>query len=173
MKKSLKIILILVGVLAAAFYGFKTFTKSHSPAETVSFDKNGLKVDITYSRPSMKGRQIFGALVPYGQVWRTGANEATLFSVGRDVTVAGQSLKAGKYTLWTIPNEGKWTIIINKETGQWGTNYNEKEDVVKVDVPSGKTDEVIEQFTIQLKEAAGGSDLSLAWEGTQAVVPIR
>jgi hypothetical protein len=88
-----------------------------------------LTVQVDYSRPYKKRREIFGKLLPYGQVWRTGANEATIFDVKQDIKIGDKSLKAGKYTLWTIPNADKWTVILNSETGQWGTNYNEKKDV--------------------------------------------
>src|SRR5690606_37609349 len=102
------------------------------------------KVD--YCQPAVKGRVIFGELVPYGQVWRTGANEATVIEINRDVKVAGSDLKAGKYSLWTIPTPEKWTIIFNSETGQWGTMYAEDTDVLKVEVRSSMKDTSTERF---------------------------
>ena len=101
MNKIVKIILIVAAVLVVAFFGFKSFTKSKSPAETAKFDQNGLTVQVDYCRPYKKGREIFGKLLPYGQVWRTGANEATIFDVKQTIKVGDKTLKAGKYTLWT------------------------------------------------------------------------
>lgn len=163
----------MVAVLVIAFFGFKAFTKSKSPAETAKFDQNGLTVQVDYCRPYKKGREIFGKLLPYGQVWRTGANEATIFEVKQDIKVDDKTLKAGKYTLWTIPNADKWTVILNSETGQWGTNYDEKRDVLRVDVPVGKAAEMMEQFKIDFAAAEGGADMVLRWDNTEVKVPIR
>lgn len=173
MNKIVKIILIVAAVLVVAFFGFKSFTKSKSPAETAKFDQNGLTVQVDYCRPYKKGREIFGKLLPYGQVWRTGANEATIFDVKQTIKVGDKTLKAGKYTLWTIPNADKWTVIMNEETGQWGTNYDEKKDVLRVDVPVGKSVEMMEQFKIDFAAAEGGVDMVLRWDNTEVKVPIR
>lgn len=173
MKKPVKIALIVVVALVAAFFGLKTYTKSHSPAETVKADQNGLNVEVNYCQPSMKGRKIFGELVPFGKVWRTGANEATIIKFNKDVRIAGQPLKAGNYTLWTIPNQNSWTIIFNSETGQWGTNYDAKTDVLKVDVPSAQSASAVEQFKINLNPTGTGIDMTLNWENTEVKVPIQ
>lgn len=172
MNKIVKIVLIIAAVLAVAFFGLKTFTKSKSPAETAKFDQNGLTVQVDYCRPYKKGREIFGKLLPYGEVWRTGANEATIFDVKQDIKVGDKTLKAGKYTLWTIPNADKWTIILNSETGQWGTNYDEKKDVLRVDVPVGKSAEMMEQFKIDFAAATTGAEMILRWDNTEVKVPI-
>lgn len=172
MNKIVKIVLIIAAVLAVAFVGLKTFTKSKSPAETAKFDQNGLTVQVDYCRPYKKGREIFGKLLPYGEVWRTGANEATIFDVKQDIKVGDKTLKAGKYTLWTIPNADKWTIILNSETGQWGTNYDEKKDVLRVDVPVGKSVEMMEQFKIDFAAATTGAEMVLRWDNTEVKVPI-
>lgn len=173
MNKIVKIILIVVAVLAVAFFALRTYTKSKSPAETAKFDQNGLSVQVDYCRPYKKGREIFGKLEPYGKVWRTGANEATIFDVKQDVKIGDKALKAGKYSLWTIPNVDKWTIVLNSETGQWGTMYDEKKDVLRVDVPAGKTAETVEQLTIDFATAEGGSDMNIRWDNTEVKVPIR
>jgi Protein of unknown function (DUF2911) len=173
MNKIVKIILVVVAVLAVAFFGLKTFTKSKSPAESAKFDQNGLSVQVDYCRPYKKGREIFGKLEPFGKVWRTGANEATIFDVKQDVKIGDKALKAGKYTLWTIPNADKWTIVINSETGQWGTNHDETKDVLSVDVPVGKTASTIEQLTIGFVAAEGGADMNISWDNTEVKVPIR
>ena len=172
MNKIVKIILIIAAVLVVAYLGLKTFTKSKSPAETTKFDQNGLTVQVDYCRPYKNGREIFGKLLPYGEVWRTGANEATIFDVKQDVKVGDKTLKAGKYTLWTIPNADKWTVILNSETGQWGPNYDEKKDVVRVDVPVGKSAEMMEQFKIDIAAAAIGAEMILRWDNTEVKVPI-
>ena len=173
MSKPVKIILIVVAVLVAAFFGLKAFTKSKSPGETAKFDQNGLSVQVDYCRPYKKGREIFGKLEPYGKVWRTGANEATIFDVKQDVKIGDKALKAGKYTLWTIPNVDKWTIVLNSETGQWGTNHDETKDILSVDVPVGKTASIIEQLTIDFTAAEGGTDMGIRWDNTEVKVPIR
>ncbi|TAH18665.1 MAG: DUF2911 domain-containing protein [Cytophagales bacterium] len=173
MKKIIIIIASIVAVIAAAGYGFRTFTKMASPETSSSFDKNGLKVSVSYSQPSKKGREIFGKLVPYGAIWRTGANEATEIEISKDVTVAGQALKAGKYSLFTIPNQDKWTVVFNSEIAMWGLSYDEKNDVLRVDVPTTSRDEMLEKFTISLQEAEGGADMMLEWDKTKVVVPIR
>lgn len=173
MNKIVKIVLISVAVLALAFFGYMTYTKSKSPASTVAFNENGLSVQVDYCQPYKKGRVVFGTLVPYGKVWRTGANEATIFDVKQDVKVADKPLKAGKYTLWTIPDTDKWTIIFNGQTGQWGTMYDESKDVMRVEVPASKIAETVEQFNISLAPATGGSDMILRWENTEVKVPVR
>ena len=100
---------------------------------------DGKTITIDYSRPSAKGRQVFGGLVPYGKEWRTGANEATTFVTTTDLMVGDKHVPAGNYTLYTIPNQQQWTLIINKQTGQWGTVYDEKQDLVRVPMKVSKT----------------------------------
>lgn len=173
MNKIVKILLIVAAVLVAAFFGLKAFTKSKSPAESAKFDQNGLSVQVDYCRPYKKEREIFGKLLPFGTIWRTGANEATTFEVKQDVKIGEKALKAGKYTLWTIPNADKWTIVLNSETGQWGTSHDATKDVLSVDVPVGKTAATVEQLTIGFAAAEGGSDMSISWDNTEVKVPIR
>ncbi len=115
-----------------------------------------------------------GGLVPYGQVWRTGANEATSFTTDTDLVVGGTAVPAGKYTLYTLPGESSWKLIINKQTGQWGTKYDEKQDLARVAMQVGKTSAPVEQFTISFDKA--GSDaakLKLEWENTSASVDVK
>lgn len=173
MNKFVKGLLITAAVLAVAIFGFMTYTKSHSPAATIETKAGNLEVSVDYCQPQRKDRKIFGELVPYGKVWRTGANAATIITLNRDATFAGESVKAGKYTLWTIPNENEWTIILNKETGQWGTNYDEGKDLFRTSVPAEKTSEMTEQFTMKFAPTDGGTDLILAWENTKVVIPVR
>jgi len=107
-----------------------------SPNAAVSQTIGTTDVRITYGRPQVNGRTIFGDLVPYDEVWRTGANEATTFSVSSDVTIEGESLSAGTYSLYTIPGPDTWTLIFNNNANQWGTNYDRSADALRVDVPS-------------------------------------
>ena len=113
---------------------------------------DGKTVTIDYSRPSMRGRKIFGGLVPYGQVWRTGANSATSLKTDANLTIGGAAVPAGSYTLYTIPSETGWKLIINKQTGQWGTEYDEKQDLARVDMKVAKNATPTEQFTISLRQ---------------------
>lgn len=173
MKRVLTILGIIATVLLVTFFILRTVTKSNSPEAVAETNQNGLTVRVDYCRPYKKGRAIFGGLVPYGQVWRTGANEATLVKFDQNVTVAGQPLKAGEYTLWTIPSQQGWIAVINGETGQWGTNYDPKKDVFRVPVMSRPHRPMAEQFTIRFAPAPAGADMILAWDETEAVVPIR
>ena len=173
MNKFIRIALIVVAVLAVAFFVLRTYTKSKSPEAVAVFKQDGLEVQVNYCQPAKKGRAIFGSLIPYGQVWRTGANEATLISFNKDVLLAGKPLKAGKYTLWTIPGANEWTVIINSQTGQWGTSYDESKDALRVNVASAMKPEAVESFTIAFTPQAGGADMLLRWDMTEVAVPIR
>ncbi|MCU0426932.1 MAG: DUF2911 domain-containing protein [Candidatus Kapabacteria bacterium] len=127
---------------------------------------------IDYSKPAKKGREVFGKLVPYGEVWRTGANEATSISFDKDVVVAGKPLKAGTYQLFTIPTADKWTIIFNSKSGQWGAFFHdEKSDVLRVEVPQSSSDEALESLALSF-ETAPETGLLIAWDKTRVFVPI-
>ena len=127
-----------------------------------------------YSRPAKKGRVIFGSLVPYGQVWRTGANEATEITFNRDVVFGVQPVEAGRYAVFTIPQSDKWTVILNRDLGQWGAfTYDDTKDVLRTQVPVQAKSTVTELFTIGLNEATGGADLVLEWDQSRVIVPIR
>jgi hypothetical protein len=173
MKKVWKILIAVILILVIAVAGFFAYTSTLSPEEKLSFDNNGLEVKVTYCQPKMKGRKIFGELIPYGKVWRTGANAATTISFSKPVTVAGEAVPAGEYTLWSIPNEGNWTIILNKEAGQWGTNYNENEDLLRVEVPAEEITSQVEQLTMKLASVDNGINVNLMWENTKVIIPVR
>jgi hypothetical protein len=120
-----------------------------SPPATVSETiASGATIKIDYSQPSVKGRKVGDNIAPYGKVWRTGANEATIFEVSKDVTVEGKPLAAGKYTLFSIPGESEWVVIFNKQTGQWGTQYKESEDALRVPVKTTQAAQAAEKFTL-------------------------
>jgi hypothetical protein len=131
---------------------------------------------IVYSQPQKHGREIFGKLVPYGEVWRTGANEATEITVTQDVTFNGTLTKAGTYALFTIPDQEKWTIILNKDLGQWGAyNYNQKKDVLRFDVPvkSIPNNVVFEPFTIRIDQKTDTAEIFLLWDKTQVSFNVQ
>jgi hypothetical protein len=146
-------------------------SKPKSPKETVTGSIDGVNVEIVYCRPSARGRKMLGEKEPYGQVWRTGANEATTIKFDKAVIIEGKALEAGVYSLWTIPNEKEWVIIFNKKTGQWGTQYDKfkDEDVLRVSVNAGKPKEFIETFTIGVEK----DQISLQWENTAVAFKVK
>lgn len=181
MNKTLKKILITLGVvvvvLFAAFKFLQSNTKKASPEATVEYKKDGAEVSVFYCRPSKKGRDIFGGLVPYNEVWRTGANEATTFTTNKALTINGQQLPAGKYTLWTIPTATEWTVIFNNKEYGWGVSFGgkasreESADVLQVKVPVENLPETVEMFTIGFDETIPA--MTLAWDKTMVKVPLK
>jgi Protein of unknown function (DUF2911) len=145
-----------------------------SPAVSASCDLGGGKtIKTDYSSPRMKGRKIYGDLVPYGKVWRTGANEATAFVTSGDVKVGDKDVPAGSYTLFTIPNADKWTLIINKKTGEWGIPYKyEGDELARVDMKVSKLPSAVENFTISYEKSGSGCTLNIDWDNTRASVDI-
>src|SRR4029077_18305997 len=127
-----------------------------SPAASTTCDLGGGKsIKTDYSSPRMKGRKIYGDLVPFGKVWRTGANEATTFVTSADVTVGGKHVPAGSYTIFTVPNADKWSLIINKKTGEWGIPYSyESDELARVDMKVSKLSSPVENFTISYAKSA-------------------
>ena len=144
-----------------------------SPACTLKQRVGLIDIEIVYSRPGVKGRTIFGGIVPYGQVWRTGANQATKITFSTPVKLEGNDIPAGTYALFTIPGEKEWTIIINKNAAQFGAfQYNQKDDVVRFKVTPVTLAETIESFTIEFNHIRDESAvLNLVWDKT--VVPIH
>lgn len=138
---------------------------------TMKYDDTYIKV--TYGRPHKKGRDIFGGLVPYDKVWRTGANEATEITVTDDIYFNGNLLPSGTYSLYTIPGKEKWTIIVNAAQGQWGAyEYDESKDVLRTEVPSATIDEVYEPFTIEFEQEEDQAQLLMIWDQTKVSIPI-
>ena len=169
---ALPVAIFALAAVAAAQQTDKS--KRPSPPGTAEVTLNGKKITIEYSRPFMKGRKIMGDVVPYGKVWRTGANEATALTTEADLSIGGANVPAGKYTLYTLPSEGAWKLIINKQTGQWGTVYKEDQDLARVDMEKSKLSEPVEQFTISFKQKnADAAALVLQWETTQLSVPVK
>ncbi len=133
-------------------------------------------VRVTYSRPAKKEREVFGTkIVPYGEVWRVGANESTEIKFYQDVTIQGKKVKAGTYSLFAIPTATEWTIILNKDLDFWGAySYNKDNDVLRVSVPTKKTEEVVENFSIQCVKGSNDKEttMKMAWDMTLVEVPI-
>src|SRR5579884_3434907 len=137
---------------------------------SVKFD-DGKTVTIKYSRPSMRGRKIFGELVPYGKVWRTGANAATSLATDTALDIGGTNVPAGSYTLYSLPGETSWQLIVNKQTGQWGTAYEQGQDLARIPMKVSQLPSGLETFTISLdKTGAKSATLKLEWELTSASV---
>jgi hypothetical protein len=135
---------------------------------------DGKTIHVDYSSPRAKGRKIYGGLVPYGEVWRTGANEATTFVTDTNLTVNGKDVPAGSYTIFTIPNQGKWTLIINKKTGEWGIPYKyEGDELLRADMQVSKTPSQVENFTIAFDQAGNNCTMHLDWENTRASVAFE
>lgn len=139
------------------------------PAKVSQTLASGAEVSIDYSRPSLKGRSL-STLAPAGKVWRTGANEATVFEASKDVTIEGKKLPAGKYSLYTIPGDKEWTVIFNKVWNQWGTVYKESEDALRVNVKSGKSSQSTEKFTVEI---AKSGTVSILWADAKIDFKVR
>jgi len=176
-----KFALIAALVFAAATLAAAQMDNSKRPSPAASTEckfSDGSSIKVDYSSPRAKGRKIFGtedekALVPYGQVWRTGANEATKFVTDTTVKIGGKSLPAGNYTIFTIPNADKWTLIVNKKTGEWGLAYDGSQDLGRVKMKMGKPTAIVENllWTVDGDGSKGGK-ITLAWEYHAASVPI-
>ncbi len=128
---------------------------------------------VIYSRPQKKGREIFGELVPYGKVWRTGANEATELTVYETLQLNGTLLEPGTYTIYTIPEEDNWTVIINKNTNVWGTMYNKENDVVRLETPTRNAAAPAESLSMVFRPETNGSTLMIGWDKTYVEIPFK
>lgn len=166
-----------IGILTliTLFLTVTSFAQKPSPPASASCDLGGGKsVKTDYSSPRMKGRKIFGELVPYGQVWRTGANEATTFVTSSNISVGGKAVPAGNYTIFTVPNADKWTLIVNKKTGEWGIPYKyESDELARVDMKVSKLPSPAENFTISYEKSGSGCTMQIDWETTRASVDIK
>lgn len=176
MVRTKRLLLLLLYFSISALYAQEVLPTRPSPTAIAAVRYKDSYVKITYCQPRKRGREIFGKLVPYGEVWRTGANEATEITLTKDLFVKGTLLVAGTYSVFTIPGKDTWTIIFNKELGQWGSyNYNIKSDVLRLDVPVQKTgdNEMFEAFTIQFDHRNSVADLLLLWDKTKISIPIQ
>lgn len=144
-----------------------------SPHETHEFVVDGATITISYGRPTMRGRKIFGALVPYNKVWMPGADEATVFETNAALQIGDVKLPAGRYSLYTMPSDKQWTLIINKKTGQWHTLYVPGEDIAKVPMTAEQLPAPVEQLTISaVPRPPRGGAIRLEWENTRFSVPF-
>mgnify|MGYP003577116907 CR=1 FL=1 len=143
-----------------------------SPRDTARGTIAGAELWVDYSRPSLRGRQIFGALEPWDKVWRTGANAATQLNTPVDLVIGGAAVPAGKYTLWTLPSPSGWKLIINKQTGQWGTAYDATQDLVRVDAKVETLAAPVEQFKIEFEPVTNPGALTFTWDRTRYSVPV-
>jgi hypothetical protein len=143
-----------------------------SPRDTVRGAVDGSDVWVHYGRPSKRGREIFGRVVPWDVVWRTGANAATHFHTPVDVVVGGADVPAGTYTLWTLPSRGGWKLIVNRQTGQWGTDYHADRDLERVDLQIETLPAPVELFTVAIEPDGAGAMLRMSWDRTRVSVPI-
>lgn len=166
----------LLSSIALLFLSVQLFaqtdkSKRPSPPDKVSETlKSGVMVSVDYSQPSVKGRTIGKEIAPYGQVWRTGANEATVFEVNKDVKINGKTLPAGKYGLYSIPGEKEWIFIFNKTWKQWGTNYTEADDALRVTVKTEKASKFIEKMTFKIEKDGG---VELMWGNVEAEFKVK
>lgn len=184
MNSLLKRLLFLLVLAAIALLGYLHFVENIfaprlSPQDTVSFQLNDLKLSVNYNRPSKRDREIFGGLIPYGQVWRTGANEATVFKTNKDLMIDGIYLPTGDYTLWTIPNQDSWQVFFNNQMYAWGVDESMKPmreaqyDVVDIEATVQQLDNVVEQFTIGFDNTTGKLYLTMVWDQVKIAVPIE
>ncbi len=144
-----------------------------SPPAHTEATINGHQIRIDYSAPSMRGRKIMGELVPYGKVWRTGANSATKLTTDANLDIGGLKVPAGTYTLYSLPGESDWSLIVNKQTGQWGTVYDEAQDLGRVKMTVSHPSSPVEKMAITLTSDGGNKGtLKVEWENTSASVPV-
>ncbi|MBT8203845.1 MAG: DUF2911 domain-containing protein [Eudoraea sp.] len=184
--KILRWVLIILAalVLLFVFVGMpylKEQTKKNSPERIATYSENGLDLEVKYSSPFKKGRIIFGELVPYNVVWRTGANEPTTFSTKTDLQILGNYLPTGTYSLWTIPGPENWKVMFNKKVPDWGvtlisggreTTRDAENDMFQVEVPVMGLDKPVESFTIDFEDIEE-LYLTLTWDKTKVRIPIR
>lgn len=166
----MKRITFLLIAFATTFATAFAQEKPLSPQATTEGKIGAANVKIVYCQPSARGRKMLGGKEPFGQVWRTGANEATTIEFDKAVKVEGKDVPAGKYALFTIPNENEWTIILNKEAKQWGAyKYKAEDDLLRVNVKPTKTSSFVETFNISV----GKDEVQLKWENTAVAFKVK
>jgi Protein of unknown function (DUF2911) len=172
-RKAVPVAVVLVlAALSVAFAQNNKPPASPRGEASISF-ADGKKITVDYGRPYMRNRKIMGELVPYGKVWRTGANAATGFVTDAAITIGGTSIPAGKYTMYTVPGENEWRIVINKQTGQWGTEYHEEQDFARILAQPSKLPQATDQFTISFeKRGPNAAIMKMEWENTSVAVDI-
>lgn len=170
-KKKVSAVLFIVAVCTSMSAQQDKGKRPSPPAQAQCKFSEGRTITVDYSSPRVKGRKIFGELVPYGEVWRTGANEATTFVTTATLSSEGKDVPAGSYTIFTVPAQDKWTLIINKHTGEWGIPYKyESEELARVPMSVSKTSGPVENFTIRFDQGGGSCTMKISWESTEASV---
>lgn len=183
MNMFLKRLLVILAIVALGLFLYSYFVEDIfsarlSPADTAKIELNELELEVKYNRPSKRDRDIFGALVPYNQVWRTGANEATSFSTNKALMINGYNLPKGDYTLWTVPMDSAWKVMFNSKQYDWGVDekmepmWDPNYDVINLVVPTQNLDTVVEDFTIAFDNTTGDLKLTMAWDKTKIAIPI-
>lgn len=178
MKKLLTIAFVAIALAFSTEANAQKFSGlDKSPADIATFPSSYKVADkavkVTYSRPQLKGRSV-SELAKAGEVWRTGANEAVEITFYKDANVGGTDIKAGTYSLFTIPERGEWTVILNKNLNQWGAySYDEGADVARVKATESSDDEALEAFSIAFEEAEGGANMVMGWGKTRVTLPIK
>lgn len=175
MRRTLALLFASILVCTLSALGQQNKNNRPSPAAQAQCKfSDGKTITTDYSSPRAKGRKIFGGLVPYGEVWRTGANDATTFVTTANLTVEGKDVLAGSYTIFTIPAQDKWTLIISKHTGEWGIPYKyQSEELMRVPMQTSSTSGPVENFTINYQQNGGNCTLQMSWENTQAAITLN
>jgi Protein of unknown function (DUF2911) len=172
MRKFGSYFVILLAALAVGAIAVEAQVASPPARATCKF-ADGKTISVHYSSPRMRGRKIFGDLVPFGEVWRAGADDATSFVPNVDVIVGGKNVPAGKYTLFMLPTPAKWTLIVSKQTGEWGIPYpGDRYDLARMDMKISKLTSPLENFTISFDQAENSCTMKLDWESTRASIDI-
>lgn len=173
MKIRIALVVLLLPVFALLACAQDASKRPSPAAQAQCKFTDGKTVKTDYSSPRVKGRKIFGGLVPYGEVWRAGANEATTFVTDTNLNVGGKDVPAGSYTIFTIPNADKWVLIISKKTGEWGVPYpGQGDDFTRVDMKASSLSSPMENFTIGFDQTGSTCAMHLDWEKTRATVDI-
>jgi len=177
MKKLITLAVIVLAFIAAPHANAQKFADLQKSPTDIAYAKTDRRakptIKVVYSRPQKKGRTIFGELVPFGKVWRTGADEATEIKLMQDYNFGGKTVKAGTYSLFTIPGEKEWTIILNSDLDSWGAySYKEDMDVARITVPVSNADSSIEAMGIGFKQVDNGYHLVIGWDQTVVEVPF-
>lgn len=172
LRKQALVVMVFVVLPMLSFAQQDKSARPSPPAQAQCKFSDGKTITVDYSSPRMKGRKIFGELVPYGEVWRVGANEATTFVTTADLAAAkGTNIPPGSYTIFSVPESDKWTLIVNKHTGEWGTPYKyESEELARVPMSVGQTSSPVENFAISFGHTGGSCTMHIAWENTQASI---
>lgn len=170
---------ILLATLLAALSGSASLAQdlklpALSPTSKITQDFSTSTIEISYSRPSMRGRKVFGDIVAYGEAWRTGANAPTKIKIGEELVIGGQTVKPGEYVLYAIPAQSKWEVVINKGNSSWGaTGFDKNDDVARFKIKPQALSETVQTFTINIADITLNScDLELMWEKTKVVIPV-